>query len=151
MNDFIKLREELPSGISYYFVGLNRHQISELPDGITGIARTENIQDLAALYSEAIVFVNPTYVDNFPTTNLEALACGTPVVTYNTGGSPEAVDENTGFVVEKGDINGVLNAILKIMKKGKPSTHLCRGRAEKLYNKNDRYYDYLNIYENIRQ
>ena len=68
-----------------------------------GICRTENVQELAALYSLADVFVNPTYVDNFPTTNIEALACGTPVVTYNAGGSSEAIDENTGILVTKGD------------------------------------------------
>ena len=53
-------------------------------------------------------FVNPTYEDNFPTTNIEALACGTPVITYDTGGSPEAVDKSTGFVVDKGDIAGIV-------------------------------------------
>ena len=54
----------------------------------------------------ADVYINPTHKDNFPTTNIEALACGTPVITYNTGGSPEAIDANTGQVIEKGDIKG---------------------------------------------
>lgn len=83
-------------------VGLNDKQIAALPEGVLGIKRTESVDQLAELYSLADVFVNPTYVDNFPTTNIEALACGTPVVTYRTGGSPEVIDEKTGMVVNQG-------------------------------------------------
>lgn len=48
--------------------------------------RTESAAQLAAIYSAADAFFNPTVEDNFPTVNLEAEACGTPVVTYDTGG-----------------------------------------------------------------
>ena len=98
------MREFLSENIQVVLVGLNNQQSKALPKGIKGIARTESIQELAGLYSVASVFVNPTYVDNFPTTNIEALACGTPVITYDTGGSPEAIDEQTGVDAEKGDI-----------------------------------------------
>jgi len=105
---------------------------------------------LAALYSGAEVFVNPTYVDNFPTTNIEALACGTPVVTYNTGGSPEAIDENIGTVVEKGDTEGLGKAVETILKNGKEHySSACRDRAVKLYNKNDRYGEYISLYQSM--
>ena len=78
-------------------VGLSAEQAKNLPKGIRGIQRTQNVQELAQLYSEADVLINPTYEDNFPTVNIEALACGTPVITYRTGGSPEAVrDEVSG-------------------------------------------------------
>ena len=100
-------------------VGLTAKQISSLPAGIRGISRTENRDELAALYAMADVFVNPTYVDNFPTTNIEALACGTPVITYRTGGSPEAIDEKTGIVVEKGDIRELRNAVETVLNNGK--------------------------------
>ena len=59
-------------------VGLSNNQIKNLPDGILGISRTTNMEELAQIYSESTVLVNPTYSDNFPTTNIEALACGTP-------------------------------------------------------------------------
>ena len=62
-------------------IGLNKKQQESLPANITGLSRTENVNELAAFYSTADVFVNPTYVDTFPTTNLEDLACGTPVIT----------------------------------------------------------------------
>ncbi|MHB2153608.1 glycosyltransferase family 4 protein [Calditrichota bacterium GD2] len=150
LNDFIKIRKILPDYIEIFLVGLNKKQISNLPAGIKGIVRTENTQELAAIYSAANVFVNPTYVDNFPTTNIEALACGTPVITYNTGGSPEAVDENTGIVVEKGDLSGLFKAIELVIRKGKKYyTQHCRARAEKLFDKDKRYRDYLALYKKL--
>ena len=131
-------------------VGLNKVQISKLPQNIKRIERTESLDELAELYSMADVFLNPTYVDNFPTTNLEALACGTPVITYNTGGSPEAIDEKTGIVVEKGDIIALKNAVNEVLEKGKQYySNNCRKRAEELFDKNLRFKDYLNLYKKI--
>ena len=123
----------------------------QLPQQIIAINRTNSQQELAELYSGADVFLNPTYDDNFPTTNIEALSCGTPVVTYNTGGSPEAIDEETGIVVEKGDVEGLRTAIETILKKDKTELKIvCRSRAERLYNKNDRFKDYINLYEELQ-
>lgn len=148
--DFVELSKMLSDKDRIVLVGLSREQIAKLPSGIRAIEHTESISELAALYSAADVFVNPTYSDNFPTTNIEALACGTPVVTYNTGGSPEAVDEHTGAVVEKGDIKGLAEAIKAITDKGKSHyAPLCRDRAVRLYNKDDRFAEYLKIYETI--
>lgn len=150
LDDFIQLSYLFDENHKIVLIGLNQDQISKLPKGILGISRTESIEELAAWYSAADVFVNPTYQDNFPTTNLEALACGTPVITYNTGGSPEAIDEETGMVVEKGNLTGLKTAIELITAKGK--THyqsLCRVRAEKYFNKNERYLDYLHLYESL--
>ena len=148
--EFLKLSQLLPNEYKIVLIGLNTRQIKLLPENILGIKRTANQTELAKWYNKAMVFVNPTWQDNFPTTNLEALACGTPVITYNTGGSPEAVDEKTGFVVEKGDINGLLRAINKVDKLGKEHFSAnCRERAERLYNKDDRYNDYINLYEEV--
>ena len=144
LDDFISLREKLTNDIRIVLVGLSKEQVPTLPTGFTAITRTENQSDLAALYSTASVFVNPTYVDNFPTTNIEALACGTPVITYRTGGSPEAIDSETGFVVEKGDLEGLKDAIESVLAKGKVYYRdKCRVRAERLYNKEERYREYL--------
>lgn len=150
LNDFIKLSDLLGEKYKIVLVGLKKRQIAKLPSSIIGITRTENVNELAELYSEADVFVNPTYSDNFPTTNIEALACGTPVVTYNTGGSPEAIDAQTGIVVEKGDISGLYESIQKILINGKAHyTAACRARAESLFNKDERYADYLRLYEDM--
>lgn len=150
LNDFIQLSGLIAKDTQIVLVGLSKQQLHELPDNIKGIPRTENMQDLAALYTAADVFINPTYVDNFPTTNIEALACGTPVITYDTGGSPEAIDAATGCIVEKGDIKMLYEKIQLVLTKGKTHfTPLCRERAVKFFNKDDRYRDYLNLYQSI--
>ncbi len=148
--DFINLYQLLDNSFQIVMIGLNNHEIKQLPKGILGLPRTERIEDLAKWYTVANVFVNPTSQDNFPTTNLEALACGTPVVTYRTGGSPEAIDDQTGIVVEKGDIKGLYKAICQISEMGKPFFEkTCRDRALKLFNKSIQYQKYLNLYINI--
>jgi len=149
LDDFIELSGNLSQDYQIALIGLDKNQIRELPGQITGIERTEDVNELAALYSAADVFVNPTWVDNFPTTNLEALACGTPVITYNTGGSPETIDDDIGRVVEKGDINGLKKSIDSLMKTDLARrSQKCRSRAELLYNKNDRFQDYMNLFKN---
>ena len=150
LDDFLILRELLSDDYVILLVGLSQKQIKAMPKGIIGIKRTESVEQLAEIYTLANVFVNPTYLDNFPTTNIEALACGTPVITYNTGGSPEAIDESTGKVVSKGDVASLKKAIIEVVEMGE-SQYLdsCRTRAERLFNKNDRYKDYLKIYEEI--
>ena len=131
-------------------VGLSESDKKQIAPNIIGMGRTNNQQELIDIYSAADVFINPTYEDNFPTTNLEALACGTPVITYQTGGSPEAVDENTGIVVEKGDVEGLMHAIEIVRKNGKSSyAQSCRERAVKFFNKDERFEDYVRLYEEI--
>lgn len=146
--DFEWLNSKLPEGYQIVLVGLSAEQVKNLPNGVVGIPRTESVQELAALYSLADVFVNPTYVDNFPTTNIEALACGTPVVTYNTGGSPEAIDENTGIVVPKGDKEALKDAIISIASnKDRYTSEACRKRAVENFNKDDRFGDYIRLFD----
>lgn len=150
LNDFIQLAKVLSNEFQLILIGLSAEQLKKIPKNIIGIERTENIKHLAAYYALATVFVNPTYQDNFPTTNLEALACGTPLVTYNTGGSPEAIDENTGIAVAKGDITALKTAIETIAYKGKEHyATVCRARAEQLFNKDERYLEYLQLYEAV--
>lgn len=110
LGDFIKLADLLKEDEKLILVGLTGKQISELPNGIIGIERTESARELAEIYSAADVFLNPTYEDNYPTTNLEAISCGTPVVTYETGGSPESLSNGRGISVEVGDIEAMYNA-----------------------------------------
>ena len=149
LDDFILLRSSLPVGeYSITLVGLTRKQIKGLPDGIRGIERTQNVEELVALYSEADVFVNLTYSDNFPTTNIEALACGTPVITYNTGGSPEAIDKGTGIVVECGNITDLVDSI-KSLKNNPLDSSTCRRRAEEFFDRNKCFENYFHLYNQI--
>ena len=162
LDDFYRIRTMLPDEFAIVMVGLTSKQIEKLPDGIIGIARTESQQELAEYYSMADVFVNLTYLDTFPTTNLEALACGTPVVTYRTGGSPEAICDTacekvekagaeyypTGMVVEQGDVEGMIRCVREL--KSRPiSAAVCRQRAEVLFDKEKCFEKYIELYENL--
>lgn len=150
LRDFITLRELLPTSIDITLVGLTQAQIDILPKGVVGIRRTTSRDDLAKLYSNAIALVNPTWEDNFPTVNIEALASGTPVITYKTGGSPEAIDADTGIVVERGDIQGLANAVTEITHKSAAEwKKQCRQRAVAFFNKNEKYKEYLALYEDL--
>lgn len=129
LHDFYALAKLLPVD-EYAIVIVGRlTERAQKEDGcqMVFVNRTQNAFELAQLYSSASVFVNPTYQDNYPTTNLESIACGTPVITYKTGGSPESVDETTGMVVDQGDIDGLKNAVLRLSN-GK-FTMACRQKA----------------------
>jgi len=150
--DIYRLREMLPEDVyAITMVGLSTEQAKNLPAGIRGIQRTQNVQELARIYSEADVLINPTYEDNFPTVNIEALACGTPVITYRTGGSPEALDEKTGLVVEQGDVNALYAAIKQFKDTGFKVAHSsdCRMRAEQEFDKNKCFDKYIKLYESL--
>ena len=146
--DLFELRKRLPGCYEMTMVGLSAEQLKELPEGIRGIQRTQNVQELAALYGEADVLVNPTYADTFPTVNLEALSCGTPVITYRTGGSPEAVDEKTGLVVSQGDVNALVAAIHQL-RENPLSSEDCRKRAELLFDKDKCFEQYIELYNRL--
>lgn len=152
LNDIRLLRKKLQKDFLIVLVGLKAKQIRNLPPGIFGIVRTESKKELAEIYSSADVFINPTYSDTFPTVNLEALACGTPVITYETGGCGEAIDENTGISVAPGDTDGLLEAIYKITTAGKESYRdKCRLRAVKLFDQKRMADEYLGLYQRINE
>ena len=131
-------------------IGVSDSIKKRLPDSIIAIKRTTDQKELAAYYTMADVYVNPTHCDSFPTVNLEALACGTPVVTYKTGGSPEAVDINTGIVVEKGDFRRLVDAISFVHSHNDKFTVAeCRKRAEQCFDRNDRFMDYIDLYQSV--
>ena len=149
LDDFVKLRTMMNDEYAIILVGLNDKQIAALPGGVIGIKRTESVDQLAELYSLADVFVNPTYVDNFPTTNIEALACGTPVVTYRTGGSPEAIDEFTGMAIGQGNVEQLRGAVEHFAMNKASYSMACRERSVKCFNKQDRFNDYVGLFDNL--
>lgn len=148
LHDFIQLYRMLNhEQIEMTIVGLTSQQIEALPEGIRGMTRTDNIEQLVSLYQEADMFFNPTYEDNYPTTNLEALACGTPVCTYRTGGSIESVNEGNGFVVEKNELGEVKKIIEERLHSRKMGLHLDidRKRISKEYMAEQ----YIKLYNDI--
>lgn len=107
INDFIGLSKKISDDYRIVLVGLDEKQLGMLPENILGITRTNNTKELAEIYTAADVLFNPTYEDNYPTVNLEAQACETPVVTYDTGGSGESVPKEN--VIAAGDVDAFLN------------------------------------------
>lgn len=107
--DFLKLAEMVDENYAIVLVGLSEKQMQDLPKNVIGITRTNSTKELAQIYTTADVFLNLTYEDNYPTVNLEAQACGTPVITYRTGGSVESVPPEN--IVNKGDITAVFGKI----------------------------------------
>jgi glycosyltransferase involved in cell wall biosynthesis len=131
-------------------VGLTKNQIANLPEKIIGMEKTNNAEELAEIYSNADVFVNPTLEDTYPTTNLESISCGTPVVTYNTGGSIESITRETGIIIEKYDIFGLKEAIIEITQNGKAYYKSnCRNHALRNFSKRQKFEEYLSLYKEI--
>ena len=151
LEDFARLDSMLDHGREVIvLVGLKESQKAGLPQTMIGISRTADAGQLAELYSMASVFANPTWQDNYPTVNMEAISCGTPVVTYRTGGSVETINELTGFVVEQGDVEAMLDCIRRIEAAGKEVwTAGCRHYALGHFRKQDRYEDYIRLYERL--
>ena len=144
---FLEISKKLNKDEVIVLVGLSEKQLKEIPKNIIGISRTNNVDELADIYSSADVFVNPTLEDNFPTTNLEAIACGTPVITFDTGGSVEPIDLDTGVIVEKGNLGELLNELISISTHKKIfNKYLLVEIAKKLYSKEDRFNDYISLY-----
>ena len=131
-------------------VGVDEQLAKQMPEGIITIPKTHSVEELSQWYSVADMFLNLTYEDNFPTTNIEALACGTPVITYKTGGSPEAITLATGLVVSQGDMNGLVDAINRIASRGKSQySYECRKRAISHFDKDLCFDKYIELYKNI--
>ena len=150
LNDFYALAQRLPSEeYAIVIVGQQTEKAREINNAcqMVFVDRTQNALELAQLYSSASVFVNPTYQDNYPTTNLEAMACGTPVVTYRTGGSPESVDEETGIVVEQGDVAGLEEAVKRLSSWN--SQNACRQKALRDFDKTKCFNPYIALYNKL--
>lgn len=150
---FLRLAKMLDESYHIVLIGLNRKQQTyiqkEYGKQITALTRTSNRTELALWYNRAYAYVNPTLEDNFPTTNLEALACGTPVITFRTGGSPESIIDDCGIVVEKGNLTNLYEAILSLEDNKIISPASCRSRALK-YDKTTCFQHYLDLYTTLQ-
>lgn len=131
--DFIKMHALLKSDEQIVLIGLNRDQIQNLPEGIIGISRTSDLNELIDLYNKADCYMNLTHADSYPTTIMEAMACGTPVITYNTGGCAEMVrDSGVGDVIEKENYTDALMAFRNMIKNISPEDRANKSRNHAL-------------------
>lgn len=145
---FVELAKRLGNNYQIVLVGTNESIDEKLPSEIISIHRTQNQYELVKLYSMADLFLNPTREDNFPTTNIEALSCGTPVIMFNTGGSPESIDETCGCVVDCDDIDAFEKEIRIICETKPYSAEACVKKARS-FDMNDRFKEYVDIIRTV--
>lgn len=143
---FIELSRRLDERFQIVLVGTDEKVDRQLPDNIISIHRTQDQIELAEIYTAADLFVNPTREENYPTVNMESLACGTPVVTFDTGGSPEVIDRLSGIVVQKNDFEALFLAIEKIQA-DKLFFELNSLKRAKNFDLKDKYNEYISFYE----
>lgn len=145
INDFIKLSKLLDKNkYQIVIVGTDEKIDKLLPNDIISIHRTNNQTELAKIYSTADLFVNPTKEENYPTVNMESIACGTPVLTYKTGGSPEILTDDTGSVVEVNDIYKMKEEIVRICET-KPYLRANCVSVSKKFDMDERFKSYVEI------
>ncbi len=144
-DDFLKLSESLGDEMKIAMIGLTKSQteIASEYGNIIPIMKTDSVEEMAEWYSASDIYVNLTYEDTFPTTNLEAMACGTPVITYRAGGSPEALNYETGTVREIGDITGVIESAREILGRDKEKIRKACVERAALYGSELRFNQYL--------
>lgn len=152
LDDVISFSSLLDEDEVILIVGLSEKEAkkaSKIPK-IQVLPRVSSQKEMSALYGKCSAYLNFTYGDTYPTTNLESIASGTPVVTYKTGGSPESVSKTTGFVVDQNDFLAVRRALNYIKKTGKEKySRQCREYAEANFDKNICFEKYLKLYEEI--
>ena len=146
---FLELAETLDADkYQIVLVGTDDAVDKQLPTNIISIHRTQNQQELAEIYSAADLFLIPTREDNYPTVNMEALACGTPVLTFRTGGSPEMLDETCGSVVPCDDVEVFQSEVLRICGEKPFSSEQCIKRAQG-FDQNVKFREYVELYKKL--
>lgn len=148
LNTFLWLNKKLPENYQIVLVGTNDEVDKKLPDSIISIHRTYNQKELAQIYTAADIFVNPTLEDVFGLVNIEALACGTPVAVYRTGGCSEIITEDSGYVVERNNKEQLLDCTIKTCEEKPFSEQSCIKRAE-YFEINRNFNDYIKLYDRI--
>ena len=137
------LKEE---NIKFILIGISDSSL-ELGENVIAISRTDNQNELAKYYSMADIFIICSKQENFPTVCLEALACGTPVIGFDRGGTKETAPDSLGKFAEYGDIEALNKLVLDCVKTDEISKQ-CYDFAYHHYSKEKMYNEYLYLYQN---
>lgn len=148
--DFLELRKKLDTKYLIVLVGVSEHQKEILPEGIIGIPRTENMDELAELYTTADIAITTQIEATFGLVTVEAMACGTPVIVYNSTACPEVVTKQTGFVIPPKNIDAMKNCIMDYAtnKRKIDFSDYCIKQAS-LYNEDNKYKEYIDLYKSL--
>jgi len=142
---FVELANKLESNFQIVLVGVKESLIKTLPKNIISISRTNTKKTLVEIYSAADIFINPTLEDNYPSVNMEALACGTPVITYNTGGSAEIIGTNCGYIIYTNTVSELLRIIRQNKSIKQTNSNFCVEYAKR-FDQKLCYSKYIQLY-----
>lgn len=146
---FLDLSSQIPEDIEINLVGLS--QKTKLPANLKAIGSITNRSDLARIYSDADVFINPSRAETFGMTTVEALACGTPVIVNNVTAMPEVIDDEIGYAVDIDNVPSVIQIINRLKSSNEKPITLCRNHVINYYSKRLMTQSYLNLYSEILQ
>ena len=151
LDDFIELSRLLSPDERIVLVGVQDELIDRLPENIISVKYTDSREELAQLYQMSDVVLSLSHAEAMGLTPVEGMACGKPAIVYDNSALPELVDDNTGIVVRTGDIEGVYQAIQKIKNSdgSRYSASQCRARVESLFGKDERFDEYLRLYDGL--
>lgn len=148
--DFINLSHKLNEDEKIVLIGLNKAQIKSLPSNIIGLERTQNVNELINWYTIADVYVNTSVEESFGFTTVEALACNTPVIVYNSTANPEIINDDVGLCIDKNNILQLRESISKILNTPKESyKRVCRSHVLRNFDNKDKIQEYMNLYESL--
>lgn len=142
---FLNLAQAVSADYRIILVGVSPCQKECIPSSVLAIERTENMQELAILYSMADVLLNASKEETFGMVPAEAMACGTPVVVSSGTACPEIVNSGVGFVVSIDSVEELKGAIEEICTRGKDRYRQnCVSMVRNMYSleeMNRQYYD----------
>lgn len=151
--NFIELRKLLDDDFVIVLVGVTKSIKTMLPDGIVGIERTDSLAELAAIYTTADIFINGSYEETFGLVTAEAMACGTPVIVYNSTACPEIVKPGTGYVVPVGNVNEIKKSIFHYKSLSNEEKMMmsrqCTDYVVNNFDKRNKYNEYVDLYDSI--
>jgi putative colanic acid biosynthesis glycosyltransferase len=147
---FLDLSKYLSDDEIIVLVGLSEERIKNLPNNIIGIKRTNSAKELAEIYTAADVFFNPTLEDNYPTVNLEAQACGTYVITFDSGGTKETIiSKESGIAIKPCNAEDIMNLIRVLRSKGRKAANV-DSSARSVISHRFMVGSYISLYEKLR-
>ena len=145
--DILDLSEVLSEEYTIVVVGLSDRQINILPQNVIGLKRTENINELVALYSGANIFINPSLEESFSLVTIEAQACGTPCIVLDTSAVKNLINDNNGIVLHEHNMVDYLRTITEIERRDYLRENV---RKEALKYTNDAMLKgYMNLYKEV--
>ena len=132
---FIQLANLLKDNPKYVFVhvGYLLKERSNLPHNYIAISYVNNQEELAYYYSLADLFVLPATAENMPTTCLEALSCGSPLLCFDYGGMRKIASSEVASFVEIKNVEAMKKVVLESAKKNEMMINKCRNYAVNRY------------------